>query len=272
MPGHTPILECTKKIDIPVTYTEEQLSQTQVLTAWASESECNRYMRAAKWKPDDAKTRLQSTLQWRKEYRPDLISADEVEPEAVTGKQFLTGFDKVGQPLLFMVPGKENTKTYDRQIRFTVYLLEKAVKLMPAGVEKVDIIVDFETLNMFNAVPMSVSMKFLNVFANHYPERLGKCIMVNPSWYLSVFFKLISPFLDPVTKAKIYFCKVDRSGKTVASVTENAAASNESGEGTGGWVNSMQELAAAEQLPIEFGGTFDFEYSHSEYWPALKKV
>lgn len=37
-----------------------------------------RYMRAAKWKLDDAKKRLKATLEWRREYKPDLIPPDEV--------------------------------------------------------------------------------------------------------------------------------------------------------------------------------------------------
>ena len=37
-----------------------------------------RYMRAAKWKLEDAKKRLHNTLEWRREYKPDLIPPDEV--------------------------------------------------------------------------------------------------------------------------------------------------------------------------------------------------
>ena len=35
-------------------------------------------MRAAKWKLEDAKKRIKSTLEWRREYKPDLIPPDEV--------------------------------------------------------------------------------------------------------------------------------------------------------------------------------------------------
>ena len=37
-----------------------------------------RYMRAAKWKFDDAKKRIKGTMEWRREYKPDLIRPDEV--------------------------------------------------------------------------------------------------------------------------------------------------------------------------------------------------
>lgn len=37
-----------------------------------------RYMRAAKWNFADAKKRIQGTLEWRREFKPELISPDEV--------------------------------------------------------------------------------------------------------------------------------------------------------------------------------------------------
>lgn len=43
-------------------------------------------MRAAKWNFEDAKKRIKGTLEWRREYKPDLIPPDEVKIEAETGK------------------------------------------------------------------------------------------------------------------------------------------------------------------------------------------
>jgi hypothetical protein len=45
-----------------------------------------RYMRAAKFKLDDAKKRIASTLAWRREYKPELIPPEEVRIESETGK------------------------------------------------------------------------------------------------------------------------------------------------------------------------------------------
>lgn len=35
-------------------------------------------MRAVKWKLEDAKKRIKSTLEWRRDFKPDLIPPDEV--------------------------------------------------------------------------------------------------------------------------------------------------------------------------------------------------
>lgn len=43
-------------------------------------------MRAAKWKLEDGKKRIQGTLAWRREFKPDLIPPEEVRIESETGK------------------------------------------------------------------------------------------------------------------------------------------------------------------------------------------
>lgn len=56
---------------------------------------------------------------------------------------------------------------------------------------------------------------------------------------MSTFFKLISPFIDPVTRDKMKFSPV------------------------------LRDYIPPEQLWKEFGGDLDFEYNHKAYWPAL---
>lgn len=55
------------------------------------------------------------------------------------------------------------------------------------------------------------------------------------------FLKLITPFIDPLTRQKMKY------------------------ENTGIYFSS-------EQLWKEFGGDLDFEYDHETYWPALIKL
>ena len=58
-------------------------------------------------------------------------------------------------------------------------------------------------------------------------------------WYVTTFFKLISPFIDPVTKSKMKF--------------------NE----------PLDQHVPAEQLQKDYGGKANFVYDHAVYWPAL---
>jgi len=61
-------------------------------------------------------------------------------------------------------------------------------------------------------------------------------------WYVSAFLKLISPFIDPVTKSKIKY--------------------NE----------PLVDHVPASQLMVAAGGEVDFKYDHSIYWPALAEM
>lgn len=56
------------------------------------------------------------------------------------------------------------------------------------------------------------------------------------------FFKLITPFIDPLTREKLKF--------------------NE----------DMSQYVPKEQLWTEFNGSLEFDYDHSVYWPALVKM
>ena len=50
-----------------------------------------RYMRAAKWDLEDGKKRIEGTLHWRREFKPDLIPPEEVSslsPQFSTDKNY----------------------------------------------------------------------------------------------------------------------------------------------------------------------------------------
>ncbi|WWC95656.1 hypothetical protein V866_002521 [Kwoniella sp. B9012] len=198
-----------------------------------------RYMRAAKWKMDDAKKRIQGTLEWRREYKPELISPDDVGVEAETGKIILTGFDYDARPILYMRPGRENTERSPRQIRHLIYHLERAIDFMPPGQEQVAIIVDYKSATSQSNPSIAVARQVLNILQNHYVERLGRGLVVNMPWWINAFFTGISPFLDPITRDKIRFNP------------------------------KLTELVPAAQLDSEFGGDYVFEFDHKPYWKTI---
>jgi hypothetical protein len=205
-----------------------------------------RYLRATRWNLSLTIKRLEATLKWREEYKPHLIHPDEVAPEAESGKQFFHGFDKQNRPILYLVPKREASKQNERKLRFVVYNLEKACQLMPKGVESLVIVVDYDEMTMSNATSPSVGIKFLSILGDHYPERLGKCFILNPTWYLSTFLSCISPFLDEKTRAKIHVQK-------------------NNDEEIRGYVDDSHLLK-------EYGGESDFEWHFESYWEALTNV
>ncbi|CAK1362446.1 CRAL-TRIO domain-containing protein [Cercospora beticola] len=199
-----------------------------------------RYLRATKWVTADALKRLQGTLSWRREYGADTFTHDYISPENETGKQIQLGFDKEQRPCLYLNPGRQNTKMSDRQIHHLCYMLDRTLEMMPAGQESNCLIINFKNAKSGAIPTMGQARAVLDILQNHNPERLGRALITDTPWYVNAFFKVISPFIDPVTREKMKF--------------------NE----------DMSNYIPKEQLWNEFGGDVPFDYDHSIYWPAFE--
>ncbi|KAJ7364130.1 CRAL-TRIO domain-containing protein [Mycena albidolilacea] len=207
---------------------------------WLSYECILRYLRASKWKVDVAIQRLEATLKWRREYGMyETVPAD-VEPEAVTGKEIPLGFDVHGRPALYLIPSRQNTTESTQQIQFNVWMLERCIDLMPPGVESLDLLINYA--DKAKNPSFGTARAVLNILQDHYPERLGLALILNVPWLLNTFFKLITPFVDPVTRNKMKFNP---------QVIEDGIFS--------------PDMVMAQW----WGGSYKFEYEHDKYWPAL---
>jgi hypothetical protein len=226
-----------------------------------------RYLRATKWVVADAVTRLQGTLTWRREYGlGEKLTADYISIENETGKQVLLGYDINSRPCLYLNPAKQNTERSDRQIEHLVFMLERVIDLMVPDQESVSLVVNFKQTSSGQNASIGQGRQTLNILQYHYPERLGRALVINsnvipstpmPYLYLYTsanpcgylvpfviwgFMKLITPFIDPLTREKLKF--------------------NE----------DLRQHVPAGQLLKETGGDVEFEYDHSVYWPTLNKL
>jgi hypothetical protein len=84
----------------------------------------------------------------------------------------------------------------------------------------------------------------LNIIQTHYPERLGRAMVLNVPFLLRTFYALITPFIDPVTRTKLKF---------------NPRAIDDG-------------LFAKDQIMTQWGGERQMEWDHDQYWPALLKM
>ncbi|WOO82131.1 CRAL-TRIO domain-containing protein [Vanrija pseudolonga] len=198
-----------------------------------------RYMRAAKWKLDDAKKRIKATMEWRREFRPETIEPGDVAIEAETGKIIITGFDKDARPIIYMRPSRENTDTSPRQIRHLIYVLERAIDIMPENQEQVAIVVDYKSATSSKTPSISTGLKVLNILQHHYVERLGRGLVINMPWWINAFFSGIQPFMDPITRDKIRFNP------------------------------TLTELIDPQQLDLEYGGEYNLEFNKDVYWKTI---
>jgi len=214
-------------------------------------------LRARKHDSSECIKHLEATLKWRRDFGLySLITPAHVEPEAVTGKEFICGYDTHGRPALYLCPSKQNTEESPRQIHFVFWVLERAIELMGPGVESIALMVDYA--DKAKGPSFSTSRQVLHLLQTHYPERLGVAIVTHVPWLLQAFWKFITPLMDPVTRSKLVFNPFADD----AGLWRSAAARDQS--------EPAVMLFTSDQLVNEgWSGSIPFTYMHEIYWPAL---
>ncbi|KIY68943.1 CRAL TRIO domain-containing protein [Cylindrobasidium torrendii FP15055 ss-10] len=228
---------------IPNVRTNAGLTETE--RHWLSYECIHRYLRAVQWNdPMSAIERIEATLRWRREFGvDDRLTPAHVESEAALGYQFIYGFGHHGQPILHLFPNIQHTQAPDRQIDFLFFMMERAISLMPPGVETICVQVDCQ--NRTNIPSMNTIRTAIDIFQRHYPERLGNALIINVPLLLNAFLKLVLPFVEPQTRQEIQV--------NSESIVDTKTASCSGSE-------------------IEAKGEETFEYVHKEYWPALLRM
>lgn len=138
-----------------------------------------RYLRATKWNTSEAIARLQRTLTWRREYGVEKLTADYISIENETGKQVILGYDINARPCLYLLPSNQNTEKSDRQIEHLVFMLERLIDLMGPDQETLALVVNFNETKSGQNATVGQAKQTLNILQNHYPERLGRALVIN---------------------------------------------------------------------------------------------
>ena len=102
---------------------------------------------------------------------PKALLRTVLREEARTGKLYVRGHDRGGRAIMYMAPGRENTRDETNQMRFLVYSIERAlactaaeqarrgpdVRSIRPGEEKMCIIIDFDCWTLLGSPPMSTT-------------------------------------------------------------------------------------------------------------------
>ena len=246
---------------------EEQKKCEAILAALSSEEIAAmpdknmplRHLRAEDGDVGKAVAKITSTLKWRKEFGvEEIISGGDdmmkmLHVENATGKTYARGYDAEGRAILYLKPGLENTKDERNQMRHLVYNLERSIasskKKSCGKVEKLSILIDYEGFSLWNSPPLSTTKETLNILQNHYPERMHHAYLCNPPGYFSVFWSMAKPFIDPVTKEKVVFCK-----------------------GTTGMQKVKEAFPNLEKLEVCAGGKASRNFDSKEYLSGLEHL
>lgn len=225
--------------------------------SWLTKECFLRYLRATKWKTDAAIKRIEESLIWRRTFgvvyieghtdEAKKLTPELVEPENLTGKNLIVGYDNDNRPCLYLRNGYQNTSPSLKQVQHLVFMLEKVIQFMPPGQDTLALLIDFKAapahMNLSSKFPsLSISKQVLHILQNHYPERLGRGLFTNIPWIGYTFFKVVGPFIDPYTRLKTIYDQ------------------------------PFENYVPKEQLDKEFNGILDFEYVHDVYWKELNSL
>jgi hypothetical protein len=166
----------------------------------------------------------------------------------------LQGVDKEGYPIYWEKTGtcssnfwklKEHISHDElivRHVRLQLLMSARMVYCSTQFGRNIDrfvVINDFKNLSIspdIDAIKYVIAIS--DIDSNYFPERLHRSFAINCPWYFTAVFRLVSPFLDPVTLSKIKIIGSD-------------------------YLPHLLEYIDQSQIPIEYGG----ELSNSWGWP-----
>ncbi|XP_076893610.1 CRAL-TRIO domain-containing protein YKL091C-like [Bidens hawaiensis] len=167
-----------------------------------------RFLRARDLDIDKACTMFLKYLKWRKTFVPNgSIPVSDVQNEIAQNKMFMQGSDKIGRPITVVFGGRHfcNKKGGIEEFkRFVVFGLDKLCSRIPQGQEKFVVIGDLQGWG-YTCSDIRGYLAALSILQDYYPERLGKLFIVHVPYVFMTVWKMVYPFIDEKTKAKIVF-------------------------------------------------------------------
>lgn len=158
----------------------EHTDITELEQMWLSRECLLRYLRATTWDVNNAIKRLRTTLIWRREYGiTSKLTSEYVSAENETGKQWLLGYDIAGRSCHYLNPSRQNTPRSDHQIEHLVFMMERAIDILPPGQESLALLMNFAETKSGQGASIQQGRQTLYILQNHYPERLGKALLTN---------------------------------------------------------------------------------------------
>lgn len=167
-----------------------------------------RYLKANDWKYKEAEKALLQTVEFRRETQP--LRSDCKWCHSRTGYHSprQVGHDESGRPVIYsnFAQAATHKNTVEDIIAHVVYLIENAKATMPLGTSSWVFIIDCTGMTLSACNPR-IGVGIMNIFAAHYPERLGMAICVNHSALFHGVWKAGKRFLCASTVAKFKLVK-----------------------------------------------------------------
>lgn len=161
---------------------------------------------------DEAYAALIKYINWREEYGVNCLSRgdDDIEEQIALDKAEVLEFpDHRGRPIILVTVRNHDARTRDLNVitKFIIYILEEATRRCDEDViDNLCITFDLKGFT-FSNMDYGFVKQLIWLLSRRYPERLGKCLIVNSPFIFTGCWALIRLWLHEVTSNKIVFIK-----------------------------------------------------------------
>lgn len=197
--------------------------------------EIARYFDAAKEDPELTLKALKITCGFRQEYRIDIIRScldDDVmyknkDDEELAKKYrnlistelaiqpMLVKAGTTGRGVLSIGPRSSSERDDEGYILSLIYMIERAVaatESLSKGAEtQMDVIIDANSVKSKFSPSRSTLKRLIHILQNHYCQRLGTLVVLDPPFWLSTLWSVISVFVDKRTRNKLQLARGDEA-------------------------------------------------------------
>ena len=166
-----------------------------------------RFLRARDMDMDKAAKMLRNHMEWFNEHKPNDIQEGEVNPKALHSECWrYLGRTEDGSGIMEVRVSKWNPHEYtkDEYIKYVAFFQVMAERMLSEHTKNV-VIFDMSGWALWHGSYMGYINRLVDIAQNQYPERLRRVFLVNAPFLFRGAWSIISPWLDPVTKAKVKF-------------------------------------------------------------------
>ncbi|CAH8575573.1 unnamed protein product [Heterobilharzia americana] len=174
-----------------------------------------RFLVARNYVVQDAFKQLTTAVEWRREFKPLTTQCKWCHETPGFHSIRQVGFDLEGRPVMYasFVQCQTLKNNADDVIYHMVYLIENARRSVKSSMKTLIFIVDCTGLTIACCNP-KIGSKFIQTFADCYPETLCKFILINHNPFFHGIWKAIRVFIDPNTVKKVKLIKKEKIQKT----------------------------------------------------------
>jgi len=187
------------------TLINKEYGDDQAVLKFLTNTACYRFLRAREGNAEAAMRMIRTTVEWRRKNdmfnrKPECAVCMEQEPRAHA--YFCMGTDVRDRAVMYSCSARAvDQKSVEAGMFHMVCEMEHFLN-DDTGVAQIVWVVDFNGFKARHSNP-ELGRQSVTLFQQVYPERLGQLVLLDFPWLFSVFFKIVAPLIDPVTRSKI---------------------------------------------------------------------